>query len=332
MSQRIPWNGKVPNYQQTLSLDKKGMMGYIDIPQIKVKDIPIYHGDDEKTLAIGVGHIQQTSLPIGGKNTHKVLAAHSGQVNDALFSNLSKLKKGDVFYLHPLNRTLKYEVYNIKVVKPSDVSTLGIEKGKDIATLVTCYPTGINNRRLLVTGKRLPLNKVTPSEHIDRNKFGYNFWVLLGSGLLALLGLLSLLFLLFKGRLYSVGLQALKEPTLADGQAEGEFGAGFYLTTSKRLANYRAKQLGDDAVVNVYRFKHAKRDLKYLIYYKQTENWKRFVSSNLNHAYDGKAHDYVKGPHSETEIKISRRHMQLVLQSATAFEHLKFIKSYSVSK
>ena len=330
-SQGIKFTGKIPDYNQTLDIDQKGMMGYISIPQIKVNDVPIYHGDAESTLAIGVGHLQQTSLPIGGINTHTVLAAHSGRVNDTLFTDLDKLKSGDVFYIHTLNIELKYEVINTKIVQPADVSTLSIIKGEDLATLVTCYPTGINNKRLLVTGKRIPLTQVTPSEKISRNKFGYDFWVLAGSSSLALLALLTSLLLLLakRRRLYHVAQVVLKQPHLADGKVQGEFGAGFYLTTSKKLAQHQAQAL-EGAVINSYRFVKAKKGLKYLIYYKQTENWEKFVTANLDGQYEGKAHDYVKGPHHTPEIPVKRREMQVVLQSDAAFEHLKFIKSEQV--
>lgn len=193
MSQNIPWNQAIPNYTNELRVDSSGMMGYLTIPQINVANIPIYHGDSESTLAAGVGHLPQSSLPIGGVNTHTVLPAHSGRVNNTLFTNLDKLKKGDVFYIHVLTRNLKYKINDIRIVKPSDVSSLSIVKGQDLATLVTCYPTGINNKRLLVTGKRIPLSEKTPQEKIERNQFGYDFWVMAGSALLVLLALIYIL-------------------------------------------------------------------------------------------------------------------------------------------
>ena len=134
----------------------------------------------------------QSSLPIGGINSHAVLPAHSGRVNDTLFTNLDKLKNGDIFYLHVLNLTLKYKINDIRIVAPNQVSSLSIEKGRDLVTLVTCYPTGINNKRLLVTGERTALSKVTPQEDIQRNQFGYKFWVMLGSAFLMFLGLVYL--------------------------------------------------------------------------------------------------------------------------------------------
>ncbi|MDR0199242.1 MAG: class C sortase [Streptococcaceae bacterium] len=329
-SQGIHLTGKIPDYDQTLNIDNHGMMGYITVPQIGIKDIPIYHGDSETTLAEGAGHIQQTSLPIGGVNTHTVLAAHSGQVNDTLFSDIQYLKKGDVFYITTLNLKLKYKVINKKVVWPTDISTLNIVKGKDLATLVTCYPTGINDHRLLVTGERIPLNEVTKSEHVQRNFWTYRNLVVLGSGLVGLLALLWLLLLAFRGkRWYRADLQKLEKPDLSLSQA-GEFGEGVYFTMSKKLAEQEARDLGDDAVVNVYHFRKEKKDTKYLIYYKRTENWQKFVEAIAGGYYEGKAHDFVKGPHARPEIKVRQKDLQLALQSANACEKLKFVKSYKI--
>ncbi|MFC4652349.1 class C sortase [Lactococcus nasutitermitis] len=187
MSQKISYNKSIPNYDKALKIDASGMIGYVSIPQIKVSDIPIYHGDSERTLSVGIGHLPQTSLPIGGKNTHAVLSAHSGRANNTLFTNLDKLKIGDVFYVTTLNLKLKYKITQTKVVLPEDVSSLGIHKGKDEVTLVTCYPTGINDHRLLVTGKRIPYTEQTPTEKIQRNQYGYNFWIILLSIVLALI-------------------------------------------------------------------------------------------------------------------------------------------------
>ena len=201
----IPWSGQIPQYNQALEVDKTGMMGYLSIPQIKLKNLPIYHGATEEILAGGIGHLPQTSLPIGGKSTHSVLPAHSGRVNDSLFTDLDKLKLGDVFYIHVLNQNLKYQIDNIKIVKPNQISSLSIVKGKDLVTLVTCYPTGINNERLLVTGQRVPYSEKIPNESIQRNKYGYDFWVILFSALLAILGLSYLIYWLLDMILLSLG-------------------------------------------------------------------------------------------------------------------------------
>lgn len=333
MSQHKVWPHPIPDYNKTLEIDKSGMMGYISIPQIQVNNVPIYHGDSDSTLALGVGHLPQSSLPIGGNNTHAVLAAHSGRVNDTLFTELDKLKAGDVFYITTLNLHLKYEVTDEKIVKPNDVGSLNIVNNEDLVTLVTCYPTGINNRRLLVTGKRISLSTVTPSEKVNRTLYGYNFWVLVGSGLLAAWGLasLSLMILAKRRKYYYGGVAELKAPSFEDGRMAGEFGSGVYLTTSKKLAEYYARQdqkrLGaKQAVVSSFRMKKEKK-LKYLIYYKKTENWNKFVDANTKGSYEGKAHDFVKGPHSNSPIKVKKRDTQIVLQSEEGLKHLKFVKS-----
>lgn len=142
-------------YDTLLNPDQDEIMGYIEIPDIKVK-LPIYHGVSEATLQVGIGHVEGTSLPIGGEGTHSVLAGHRGLPSAKLFSNLDQLEIGDRFYLKVLNQTLAYEVDQIKVVLPTDTSLLDIEKGRDLVTLLTCTPYGINTHRLLVRGSRIP--------------------------------------------------------------------------------------------------------------------------------------------------------------------------------
>lgn len=200
MSKGIPYPKLKPNYNKILKVDDSNMMGSINIPQINASNIPIYHGDDVETLELGVGHIEQTSLPVGGESTHTVLSAHSGRANNTLFSNLDKLKKGDVFYLSVLNLKLKYKITDIRVVEPDDASSLSIKDKQDLATLVTCYPTGVNTHRLLVTGEAIPYTEKTKQEEIKRDKFGYDFWVMLGSGLLALVALILILMFILRKR------------------------------------------------------------------------------------------------------------------------------------
>ncbi|GAB2025890.1 hypothetical protein OfM1_19620 [Lactovum odontotermitis] len=190
------WTQAVPDYKKQLIYDYSGMFGYLAIPQIKLKNVPIYQGDSQKTMEAGVGHVPQTSLPVGGVNTHAVLSTHSGRVNNTLFTDLEDLKLGDTFYIHVLNLELKYRIDGRKIVEPDEVSSLGIVAGKDLVTLATCWPTGVNSKRLLVTGHRVPNNVKLPQEKIQRNKYGYNFWVMLGSIILALLGALLGLFTL----------------------------------------------------------------------------------------------------------------------------------------
>lgn len=133
------------------------MFGYIEIPKIKV-NLPIYEGTNKEILKKGVGVIGGTSIPVGGNNTHTVLAAHTGLTTQKMFTDIDKLKKGDLFFIHAFNINLAYEVNDITIVKPNDTSKLQIYPNEDCATLLTCYPYGINTERLLVTGKRVPYN------------------------------------------------------------------------------------------------------------------------------------------------------------------------------
>ena len=132
-----------------------GVMAYVDIPQIGVY-LPVQHGTGAETLEKSVGHVVGTSLPVGGSSTHAVLSAHSGMASAKLFSDIDQLEKGDAFYIHVLGDTLAYEVDSINTVVPTDTSLLQIEEGKDLVTLVTCTPFGINTHRLLVRGHRVP--------------------------------------------------------------------------------------------------------------------------------------------------------------------------------
>lgn len=132
-----------------------GAMAYVDIPQIGVY-LPVQHGTGADTLEKSVGHVVGTSLPVGGSGTHAVLSAHSGMASSKLFSDIDQLAEGDIFYIHVLGEVLAYEVDAINTVLPTDTSLLQIEDGKDLVTLVTCTPFGINTHRLLVRGHRVP--------------------------------------------------------------------------------------------------------------------------------------------------------------------------------
>ena len=141
-------------YSKLLDITGSGIMGYIEIPKISCT-LPIYHGTDEAVLQIAVGHIEGSSLPVGGKSTHCVLSGHRGLPSAKLFSDLDELKPGDTFTIRVLDETLTYEVDQIRIVDPDDLSNLGIEEGEDLLTLVTCTPYGINTHRLLVRGHRV---------------------------------------------------------------------------------------------------------------------------------------------------------------------------------
>ena len=142
-------------YNNLLKIDDTGMMGYIDIPKIDIV-LPIYHGISEKVLQSGVGHLPNTSLPVGGESSHAVLSGHRGLANAKIFTDLNKMEMGDVFYIKVLHHTFAYQVDQILTVLPSETDALQIEKGKDYVTLVTCTPYAVNTHRLLVRGARIP--------------------------------------------------------------------------------------------------------------------------------------------------------------------------------
>ena len=142
-------------YDDLLNLDGDGIMGAVEIPKISI-ELAIYHGTGTDVLEKGAGHVKGTSLPCGGENTHAVLAAHRGLPNAKLFTDLDQIVAGDKFFLHILGETLAYEVDQIKVVEPDDMTYLAIDKGQDLVTLLTCTPYGVNTQRLLVRGHRIP--------------------------------------------------------------------------------------------------------------------------------------------------------------------------------
>lgn len=140
-------------YEALLDPGGIGAMGYIEIPKINVK-LTIYHGTEDAVLRTGVGHIEGSSLPVGGESTHTVLSGHRGLPSAVLFTNLDQMEEGDVFFLHVMNEILAYEVDKISIVEPEDLSALKIEEGQDLCTLITCTPYGVNSQRLLVRGRR----------------------------------------------------------------------------------------------------------------------------------------------------------------------------------
>ena len=141
-------------YESRLTFSSTGVMGYIDIPKISVK-LPIYHGTSESVLQTSIGHLAETSLPVGGKGSHCVLSGHRGLPSSKLFSDLDKMAQGDTFTLSVLNETYTYQVDQIRVVEPTDLRELTIRPDMDLCTLVTCTPYGINSHRLLVRGHRV---------------------------------------------------------------------------------------------------------------------------------------------------------------------------------
>lgn len=143
------------DYDSQLNLSGSGIMGYVKIPKIQV-ELPIYHGTGSDSLERGTGHLLGSSLPVGGESVHTIITGHSGMASQKMFTDLEQLEIGDVFYLHVLDAVLAYQVNFKEPVVPHDSSRLGIIQGKDLCTLITCYPTGVNTHRLLVQGERIP--------------------------------------------------------------------------------------------------------------------------------------------------------------------------------
>ena len=145
---------QLTGYNETLDITGTGIMGYITISKIGV-ELPIYHGTDDSVLQIAAGHLEGTSLPVGGASTHAVISAHRGLPSAKLFTNLDQLEVGDTFTITVLDRVLTYEVDKISIVLPTETDELKIAEGKDYVTLMTCTPYGINSHRLLVRGRRI---------------------------------------------------------------------------------------------------------------------------------------------------------------------------------
>ena len=187
------------DYEHQLNITGNGIMGYVEIPSIRVT-LPIYHGTDDKTLEKGVGHLLGSSLPVGGESTHTVLTAHSGMASQRMFSDLDMLKTGDVFYLDILGERMAYQVDQIKTVLPYDTTYLGIVSGEDHATLVTCTPFGVNTHRLLVRGVRIPyeeaeviIEETTPEELPESTwEQEYMNGIYIAIGIVVLIGLIAL--------------------------------------------------------------------------------------------------------------------------------------------
>ena len=153
----VPGGGYIipDNYEDILNISGDGIMGYIEIPKISLK-LPIYHSSSDESLERGVGHLETTALPIGGEGNNPILTGHRGLPSAELFTRLDEIKKGDLIYIRVLNDNLAYEVDDIRVIEPDDVSTLQPVSGKDMITLITCTPYGINTHRLVVQGVRVP--------------------------------------------------------------------------------------------------------------------------------------------------------------------------------
>ena len=187
------------DYDSQLNLSGSGIMGYVKIPKIQV-ELPIYHGTGSDSLERGTGHLLGSSLPVGGESVHTIITGHSGMASQKMFTDLEQLEIGDVFYLHVLDAVLAYQVYFKEPVVPHDSSRLGIIPGKDLCTLITCYPTGVNTHRLLVQGERIPYEQaqevqaVTVSGETEvESHWEDQYWLGIQMGLTAMVSMVIVL-------------------------------------------------------------------------------------------------------------------------------------------
>ena len=196
------------NYGSLLNLAGDGIMGYVEVPTIGVT-LPIFHGTNNSTLERGVGHLLGSSLPVGGESTHSVLTAHSGMASQKMFSDLDRLKIGDIFFLDVLGEKLAYQVDQIKTVLPYDTTYLQTEIGSDLCTLVTCTPFGVNTHRLLVRGTRIPYEEaeVIVEEKLETEEPVKSTWeqqylqgIIIGVSAVVILGLGIMVFCIVRRR------------------------------------------------------------------------------------------------------------------------------------
>lgn len=193
------------DYYNILNIGNDNIIGYIKIPKINVS-LPIYHGTSEDVLKRGVGHLQNTSFPVGGEGTHAVLSGHTGLSSAKLFTDLDKLEEGELFFIEVLGEKLAYKIDQIKIVEPSETSDLVIKSGEDYVTLVTCTPYGINSHRLLVRGTRIPYTEDVEKEaKNEENSKVKSTWrdeyfkaLAVGLGGLSVLGVIFIIIVLVK--------------------------------------------------------------------------------------------------------------------------------------
>ena len=194
------------NYKELLNITGDGIMGYVEIPKIGVQ-LPIYHGTGADSLERGVGHLLGSSLPVGGGSTHTILTGHSGMATQKMFSDLPQLEVGDVFYLKVLGETLSYQVDQIHTVLPHDTTYLGIEQNRDLCTLVTCTPFGVNTHRLLVRGTRIPYEEAETIVETTQEEVVASTWeqhylkgIIIGLGMVLAASIVGTVVWLIRGR------------------------------------------------------------------------------------------------------------------------------------
>ena len=194
------------NYEELLNIAGDSIMGCVEIPKISVQ-LPIYHGTGADSLERGVGHLLGSSLPVGGGSTHTILTGHSGMATQKMFSDLPQLEVGDVFYLKVLGDTLAYQVDQIHTVLPHDTTYLGIEQNRDLCTLVTCTPFGVNTHRLLVRGTRIPYEEAETIVETTQEKVVESTWeqhylkgIIIGLGMVLAASIVGTVVWLIRGR------------------------------------------------------------------------------------------------------------------------------------
>lgn len=191
-------------YDALLDISGTGVMGYIEIPSIDIS-LPVYHGTEEGVLQIAVGHLEWSSLPVGGADTHCVLSGHRGLPSAKLFTNLDKLVVGDKFIMRVLDEVLTYEVDQILIVEPTDVSALMLEAGKDLCTLITCTPYGINSHRLLVRGHRIENQEEAQAIRVTSDAIQIEPLIVAPAVALPMLLVLLMILLVSGGKMKSAG-------------------------------------------------------------------------------------------------------------------------------
>ena len=203
------------NYEEVLNINKDGIMGFIEIPKIAVK-IPIYHGSSEKTLEKGVGHLEMSALPIGGVGNNPILTGHRGLPRAELFTRLDELKIGDKIYIHVLNDILAYEVDNIITILPDKLTELAAYKDKDMITLITCTPYGINTHRLVVQGHRVEyIPKEKEKIKVSRiARLSESFLIRIVGTVLGIILLFIILFIINKRKMIQKNKETLNEVNL----------------------------------------------------------------------------------------------------------------------
>ncbi len=201
------------DYSKILLANPSGMMARLNIPSIDL-DLPIYHGTDDVTLLRGLGHLEGTSLPVGGENTHSVITGHRGLANMTMFTNLDKVVEGDIFYIEVFGQLLTYQVRETKVVEPEQTESLRSQPGKDLVTLITCTPLGINTHRILVTGERIPTPQnpqIQPDPEVPR----FPYWIVI-----YLVGwCVAIIFIVRSGYPPSASRKVRHKPDLKDGES-----------------------------------------------------------------------------------------------------------------